>query len=209
MLLRITSIVVAMSIAVSIPASLRAADTNSNENRLREALRGALIQARTAENDRAASEAEKAEVKLKVEALGKQVEALTRQCKNDKESADKAIANLNARAGDQAAEIARLKEELAKATGELRASRADAAAKEAARARLAGEAILMKRVLADQKLKNAALFKLGSEILTRYEKFGLGEALGAKEPFTGLARVKLENYVQDFSDKLVDQRVAQ
>jgi hypothetical protein len=48
---------------------------------------------------------------------------------------------------------------------------------------------------------------MGSEILTRYEKFGLGEAIGAKEPFTGLTRVKLQELVQDYKDKLLNQTV--
>jgi hypothetical protein len=51
------------------------------------------------------------------------------------------------------------------------------------------------------------LFKTANEILTRYEKFALGEALLAKEPFTGIARVKLESQVQDYQDKIADERV--
>jgi len=35
----------------------------------------------------------------------------------------------------------------------------------------------------------------------------LGEAIGAKEPFVGTTRVKLETYVQDFQDKLTDQKI--
>jgi hypothetical protein len=51
------------------------------------------------------------------------------------------------------------------------------------------------------------LYKLGNEILTRYEKFGLGEALQAKEPFVGVSRVKLQALVQDYKDKLLDQAI--
>jgi hypothetical protein len=43
--------------------------------------------------------------------------------------------------------------------------------------------------------------------LTRYEKFGLGQALSAREPFTGITRVKLESQVQDYEDKIADQKV--
>ena len=75
--------------------------------------------------------------------------------------------------------------------------------------KLAGESIVLKRKLEDRERKNAELFKLGNEILTRYEKFGLGDALAAREPFTGLARVKLENLVQDYQDKIADQKVKQ
>jgi hypothetical protein len=51
------------------------------------------------------------------------------------------------------------------------------------------------------------MYELGMEILDRYEKFGLGEALTAKEPFTGITRTKFETLVQDYEDKLVDQTI--
>jgi hypothetical protein len=72
---------------------------------------------------------------------------------------------------------------------------------------LASESIVLKRKLDDRDRKNFELFKLGNEILKRYEKFGLGDALAAREPFTGITRVKLQNLVQDYQDKLADQRV--
>ena len=77
----------------------------------------------------------------------------------------------------------------------------------AERAKLAADVIVLNRTTADQKTKNAEMFKLGREILLRYEKFGLGDVIGAKEPFVGTARVKLETYVQDFQDKLTDQKI--
>jgi hypothetical protein len=51
------------------------------------------------------------------------------------------------------------------------------------------------------------MFKVGSEILTRFEKFGLGTAITAREPFIGLTRVKLQNLMQDYADKLADQKI--
>ena len=72
---------------------------------------------------------------------------------------------------------------------------------------LAADAIVLTRTVADQKTKNAEMYKLGRDILLRYEKFGLGEALGAREPFVGTTRVKLESFVQDFQDKLTDQKI--
>jgi hypothetical protein len=50
------------------------------------------------------------------------------------------------------------------------------------------------------------MYQAGMEILDRYEKFGLGDAILAREPFTAAQRVKFQNLVQDFSDKLTDAR---
>jgi hypothetical protein len=78
---------------------------------------------------------------------------------------------------------------------------------EAERARLASEAIILKRKVEDRERKNLELYKTANEVLTRYEKFSLGQALSAREPFTGITRVKLESQVQDYEDKIADQRV--
>ena len=78
---------------------------------------------------------------------------------------------------------------------------------EAERARLAAEVPVLQRLVDDREAKNLALYKLGEDILDRYENFGLGDALGAKEPFIGVSRVKLQNLVQDYKDKLRDQVV--
>ena len=45
------------------------------------------------------------------------------------------------------------------------------------------------------------------EILDRYENFAFGKALLAREPFTGLAKVRLEEQVQDYKDQLTDGMV--
>jgi predicted nucleic acid-binding Zn-ribbon protein len=49
---------------------------------------------------------------------------------------------------------------------------------------------------------NAGLYQLGSELLDKYERKGLGEVFSANEPFLGLARVKLENAKAAYQDKL-------
>ena len=62
---------------------------------------------------------------------------------------------------------------------------------EAERAKLSSENIQLKRVVADQRMKNAKMFEIGTEILTRYSKFGLGTAITAREPFIGVTRARL------------------
>jgi DNA repair exonuclease SbcCD ATPase subunit len=76
---------------------------------------------------------------------------------------------------------------------------------EAERKRLAAQVPVLQQLVADREAKNLALYQLGDEILARYGKAGLGDALGAKEPFVGFSRVKLENLVQDYKNKLRDQ----
>jgi hypothetical protein len=62
-------------------------------------------------------------------------------------------------------------------------------------------------VVADQRTKNAQMYQIGLEVLSRYERFGLGDALTVREPFIGVTRVKFENLIQDYSDKLADAKI--
>jgi hypothetical protein len=177
------------------------------ETRLREMLRTTIMQLRAAETERAALQAAQAESAAKEKALTAQVEALTKQSAADKDAADKAITDLKAKVADQDTELTQLKDALGK-WKEGYAKAADiASAKEAERAKLASQVILLDRKVADRETKNAELFRIGSEILRRYERFGIGDALAAREPFVGIARVKLENQVQDYQDKLLDQKI--
>jgi len=180
---------------------------NPAEVRMREALRNTMLQLRTAQNDNATLQTAKSELDRKNKELDAQVKQLTKNIADDKDASDKKIEGLNTKLATQADEIARLKEALAQSQNKLAETTALAQSKETERARLAADVIVLNRTTADQKTKNAEMFKLGREILLRYEKFGLGDVIGAKEPFVGTARVKLETYVQDFQDKLTDQKI--
>lgn len=50
--------------------------------------------------------------------------------------------------------------------------------------------------------RNAELLALGREILARYRSKGLGDVVIGSEPFVQASRVRLENLVQDYEDKL-------
>ncbi len=101
-----------------------------------------------------------------------------------------------------AAEIARLRAENAELT--IRIARADMVADNARQQveTLRDEAKLKDELLALGQARNADLYKLGSEILDQYQHKGLGKVISGNEPFLQTSRVKLENLVQDYEDKL-------
>lgn len=203
------SIVVISSLLTALAGGhvLAAETASSGEARLRETLRNTMLQLRTAETERANLQALQVESDRKAKALTEQVEALTKRVSQDKESADKMIADLKARVAGQDTELGKYKETLLKWQAAQKQAAELAANREAQRAKLAGDVIALQRKVADQQMKNATMYRLANEILTRYEKFGLGDALTAREPFVGLTRVKLQNLVQDYQDKLSDQLV--
>ncbi len=202
-------------ISIFFSPALRAADAPSPaEQKLRESVRALTLQLRTVESDKAVAMAVQAEAEAKAAALTEEVEKLKKQSIADKNADDLAMAALNAKLAEKDAELAQSQKTL----GEWKKAHADVTAqfkkaveignaKEAERAKLAARVIVLDRQVADQKAKNAAMYKLGMEILGRYEKFGLGDVITRKEPFIGTTRVKFENLMQDFSDGLADQKI--
>lgn len=190
------------------PAASRAADApNAAEAKLREQLRSTMLQMRTLQGERDTLGAMKTQLETEKTTLVGQVEAMGKQLAVDKDASDKALAELREKSAAQATEMAGLRESLEKWKVSQKQAATLAQKKEADRAKLAQEKIELERVVTDQRTKNLAMFKIGNEVLSRYEKFGLGTAISAREPFIGTTRVKLENLVQDLGDKLAEQRI--
>ena len=78
---------------------------------------------------------------------------------------------------------------------------------EGKRAELASKILLLDRRIAEAQVKNAEMYRLGNEVLDRYAQFGLGTAISAREPFVGITKVKFQNLVQDYQNKLTDQTI--
>jgi hypothetical protein len=177
------------------------------EAKLRESLRATMLQLRNAEAERATLQAAQAEMEAKSKMLAEQLETLTKQAAANQTEADRAINELKGKVDERDREIGTLRVSLDKWKGDHQKIAEFARAKEAQRAKLAEQVIGLNHQVADQQRRNLAMYKLGTEILTRYEKFGLGAALTAREPFIGLTRVKFENLIQDYGDKLTDERI--
>lgn len=182
--------------------------------RLREALKNTMLQLRTAQGDTATAQAaaiaaeQKAKaLEAKVAELEKRNETLVKQSNDDKAASEKSIAGLNNKVADREKRLAEYITALDKWKTGYQAAADTARAKDAERAKLADETIVLKRTLADRERKNIALFNLSIEILDRYQNYALGKSLAAKEPFIGNARVQVENSVQGYKDKILDNRL--
>jgi predicted nucleic acid-binding Zn-ribbon protein len=189
---------------------LRAADAQDPVlTRMREALKNTMIQLRDAQTQVATLQATQAQNEAKIKDLQSQLDKITKQASDDKLAADKTIADLKEQNAAQDARNAKELETIAKWKKSYDSLLAQAKAIDARRAEFAGKCIQLQRQVDDQQRKNLAMYDLGMEILKRYERFGLGEALTAREPFTGLTRVKFQNLIQDYGDKLADQKIKQ
>jgi chromosome segregation ATPase len=135
------------------------------------------------------------------------IEALKAQLKSGGGAAQNSAAT--AKAG------AALSKQLAARNAELSKSEAAYAAASSAASSAAAENAALKAQLATLNnglsvcdAKNAALYKLGNQILDAYShKDDIFGSIADREPFIGFKRVQLQNIVQDDQDKLYDDQV--
>jgi putative cell wall-binding protein len=202
-------LLLASAALLALPFASPAQDQATTESRLRDALRNTLLQLRTVTTDRDNLQAQVTDLQTQNDTLSKQLAALTKKSADDQLTASNTITVLKGQVSDQEDSIAKLQTALDQWKDSQRQAVVIANTTEAKRAKLADLAIRLQRIVDDQKRKNQEMYKLGMEILTRYEQFGLGEALTAREPFTGITRTKFETLIQDDEDKLVDQTITE
>lgn len=201
---------IAFACLLTLPVGLLQAENaqpSAAENKLREALRNTMLQLRTSENDKAVAQAALAEAEDKNKTLTEQVEKITKDRAAENTAAQKAASEAQAKVEERDALISQLKDALQKSQLDNKRITDIANTKEAQRAKLEDQTNQLNRRVADQQTKNANMFKIANEILQRYQKFGLGDALTAREPFTGITRVKLQSLFEEYRDKIDDERI--
>jgi len=203
---------VASILAVVLFAGLRcstgwaAEPANAENDRLRAALREATVQLRTAQSDLAALQATQTANADEKKELAAKFDTLKKQAATDQAASEQKLKLLDGQLAARKAENAQLATELAAArtVGATLAQNLDTTKTEATRVK--AELAEARKKILSLEAKNVGLFLVGNEILRQFEDFSVGSALKAKEPFVGSTRTRLENLVQDFQDKLSDQR---
>ena len=189
-------------------SSLHAADKMSPaEQKMRETIRNTMVQLRDANTKLATAQAAQADDEAKITDLQSQLDALTKKTTAQKKSDDQTIDDLKTKLMNDDLQINHLTESLARWKLGYAKLADYAKATEAKRADLASKIIQMDRLIAEQKAKNAEMYRLGMEVLDRYATFGLGTAIMAREPFVGITKVKFETLLQDYQNKLTDQTI--
>lgn len=202
-------------LGITLTSMASAAEAPDPSEKLHAQLRAVMLQLRSAQTEsanaqaaQAASEQKNTELAAKVTDLEKRNATLLQQATSDKTAADKAATALTTKLADRDKRIAEYTAALEKWKAGYEQAAGIARAKEDERAKLAAEALEMRRTITDREGKNIALFNTAIEVLDRFEKYALGKALAAREPFIGSTRVKVENLVQGYKDKILDNRIS-
>lgn len=182
--------------------------------KLREQLRATMLELRKYQTEtvnaqalQAAAEAKNKELEEKLSNESKRYELLVKDSNESQAASEKTIGSLHNQLAAAEKRIEEYKQALAKWQDGYNKAAEIARAKEDERATLATEAIELKRTIADRERKNIELFNTAMEVLDRFESYSLGKALSAREPFIGTRRVKVENLVQGYKDKVIDNRI--
>ena len=175
--------------------------------KFREALKNTMLKLRDAQGQLANAQAATIAAESKVEDLTSKNETLTKDLVSERNAASTQISDLNKKISVRDDSISELQASLANWKKSYEDVTKLAAQRENQRAIFEAKAIKLERQVEDQKFRNIQMHKIGMGILDRYEKFGLGDAILAREPFTAVQRVKFQNLIQDFSEELSDARI--
>jgi chromosome segregation ATPase len=174
--------------------------------RLRESLRATTTELRNAQGEVATAQAAQVQAEREIKKVSDQLQNVTAKAEADKKLANDAIQELSTSREKALAHNAELVAAIGKWKEAYEKVAATAQAKQGESATLSARVIELEREVDAREQNNLELYRVGKEILERYENFGLGKAILAREPFTGIARVTLENQVQDYKERLLEHK---
>jgi chromosome segregation ATPase len=194
-----------LGFAASIPLAalapmVRAQD--SDADKLRDALRQAVAQTRSLEDQRTALQATVAKAQQDNAALKKDVEAARADARQVHKDYNVAVEEFNKRLAERDDTLEKWKSAYEEAATVART-------KDEERAKFEGEASAYKASTTGCVAKNKELVHAGRALLHRYQNVTIGDTIVAREPVFALRRVEIQNDIQTTGDKILDQKVAQ
>lgn len=199
-------IIATAALSLTLAGTAGAAEDPGIENQLRNQLRSTVTQLRELQDQQATLQAQKTAAEQERDALKKKAggggaapsakavaaaAALKRSLAGARQDAEAA----RQAASQTQAELAQAKQQLEQAQAALRSLQAQ---DEELKATLASTSSTLEAC----KVKNVELISVGNEVLDRFKKVGVSGAVLAREPFTGLHRIKLQNLAQGYEDRL-------
>ncbi|MFM8764259.1 MAG: hypothetical protein ACKOEZ_05420, partial [Spartobacteria bacterium] len=169
--------------AVLLSPLLHAADEDPTA-KFREALKDSMLKLRAAQTDLANAQAAQYAAEAKATELTAKTESLTKELATERNTSTNMIADLNKKIADRDNSILELNAALAKWKKSYGEVAKLASKREGQRATLDAKRIELERKVEEEQTKNIEMYQAGTTILDRYEKFGLGDAILAREPFT-------------------------
>ncbi|PZQ17168.1 MAG: hypothetical protein DI565_07300 [Ancylobacter novellus] len=192
---------IAQGLAATLAASSACAQQPSETDRLRDALRSAIAQTRSLEDQRNALTARVTEAERKVQTLQTDLDAAKAEAKKADQDQRQAVTDFNARLEERNAALEKWKDAYGQAATVARA-------KDAERAKFEAESKDFQARNQNCTERNQRLAKVGRELLDRYRNVHFSDRLLAREPATGIKRVDVQNVLQDYGDRILDEELS-
>ncbi|PZQ88589.1 MAG: hypothetical protein DI534_10495 [Leifsonia xyli] len=192
---------IAQGLAATLAASSACAQQPSETDRLRDALRSAIAQTRSLEDQRNALTARVTEAERKVQTLQTDLDAAKAEAKKADQDQRQAVTDFNARLEERNAALEKWKDAYGEAATVARA-------KDAERAKFEAESKDFQARNQNCTERNQRLAKVGRELLDRYRNVHFSDRLLAREPATGIKRVDVQNVLQDYGDRILDEELS-
>lgn len=186
--------------AIGLAGPAVAQETESD--RLRDALRGAIARTRQLEDQLTLVQAKQVEADKDRKRLNELVKLARDQTKAAEKAQVDAVNEYNKRLEEMNAVVDKWKaayEEAATVAGE----------KDAERAKFEGESKAFKASAKACAARNIKLVGVGNDLLQRLYGLQLGDVIVAHEPLVGFKRVEIQNLLRDYQDKILEQRASQ
>lgn len=184
-----------------------AADEDPTE-KFRQALRDTMLKLRDAQNQLANAQAAQYAAEAKAQEFEGKSTTLAKELAEERNTSTNLISGLKKTLAERDNTIAEQEATLAKWRKSYDEVGKLAVKREMQRRELEAKSLALERKVQDQQFKNIEMYNAAMATLERYEKFGLGDAILAREPFTAAQRVKFQNLVQDFADQIADARIS-
>lgn len=197
---RITVAIGGIFIALWTALSGGAAHAQSETDRLREALRSATAQTRALEDQRTALQGQLAEMTRARDALKADVATAKAQARKSEMDYRTAVRDFNDRLEERNQTLEKWKDAYAEAADVART-------KDAERAKFEAESKAYKASTGVCIGRNQELVKVGRELMGRYEGVTFGDVVVANEPLLGFRRVEIQNLLQGYGDRILNQKI--
>lgn len=195
---RIRTIIVMVVVASALFHADKAS-AQSEADRLRDALRQMTAQVRSLEDQRTGMQAQIAELTRSRDRFRDEVKEARAQARKSEADYRTAVREFNDRLEERNQTLERWKDAYNEAATVART-------KDAERAKFEGESKAYKASTLACAGKNKELVKAGQELLQRYRSVTIGDAFIASEPVTGIGRVGVQNELQDYGDRVLNQK---
>lgn len=197
---RATIFFAVLAAGILINGAARADDTESETDRLRDALRAALQQQQALQDQRTALQAQLADVTHDRDRLTRDVYVAHARIKSLQKAYNTAVTEFNQRLEERNQVLEKWKAAYEDAADVARTKDAERAKYQASSA----------AYMAANKVcsaKNLQLVKVSKDILVGYRDFNMWKVLAAREPMIGYIGVDHENRVQAYLDRILNQKV--